>query len=289
MSEGSTLSSHLLPSVSTGPRRGWIPSILDLTPMSSDSVSSNDSQVLDTIKTWLPALSYDLDTICVRTPDMFDGTNPEKLDAFEGQCRMIFLGDEKRFSNPRKQALYAGSFLKGLAFDWWLQELRKSNLEFRDMADNFWSILRERFGYPDYTRIIERKLTYLRMKDTDHVNHHIVRFDTLANQLEWNEPALRNYFELSLNARLRDDLARMDPTYMRSLATMKKGVLTLDQRFWERQEELRLERRNSGVSEKNPKLSGHTLPSAPSPSPPPVPVSPPAKTKPIAASISSKN
>ena len=294
MSEGSTPSLHLLPSVSTGPRRGWISSILDLvptTPMSSNSVSSNESKILDTIQAWLPSAltNIDSDTIPVRTPDTFDGTNPEKLDAFEGQCRMVFLGDEKRFSNSRKQALYAGSYLNGLAFDWWLQELRKSDLDFRDMANNFWVILRERFGYPDHTRIVERKLTYLRMKDTDRVNHHIIRFDTLANQLEWNEPALRSYFELSLNARLRNDLARMDPAYMRSLATMKEGVLTLDRRFWERQEELRQEKRNSDVSGKTPKLSGHTSSSVPSPSPPSVPKPLLAEAKPIAASNSSKN
>jgi hypothetical protein len=197
------------------------------------------------------------DRIPVRTPDKFDGSKPEKLDAFEGQCRMVFLGDENKYSTPRKQALFAGSYLDGSAYDWWLQELRKSDADFRNTADNFWTLLRDRFGNPDHLRIVERQLTQLQMKDTDQVNRHLVRFDTLANQLEWNEPALRSRFELSLNTRLRDDLGRMDPAIMRSLPTMKERVLAIDRRYWERQDEIKRERGKSGNSDGNPKKSSN--------------------------------
>jgi hypothetical protein len=253
--------------------------------------------------------NIDVDTIPVRTPDKFDGTNPEKLESFEGQCRMVFLGDEHRYDSSRKQALFAGSYLDGFAYDWWLQELRKSDVEFRRTSDNFWNILRERFGNPDHTRTVERELTLLQMKDTDHVNRHIVRFDTLANQLKWNEPALRSRFELSLNARLRDDLGRMEPSVMRKISTMKERVLALDRRFWERQDEIKRERVHSDSSDRTPNKSGLTSSlvsspsssSPPSPSPPSEPLPEPANTPsdPIpaskvkapkkAASFSSKN
>ena len=103
--------------------------------------------------------SVNSEKIPVRTPDRFDGSKPEKLDIFEGQCRMVFLGDEKRYNSAKKKALYAGSYLDGAAADWWLQELRKTDAGFGVTADSFWDILRERFGNPDHIRIVERQLT----------------------------------------------------------------------------------------------------------------------------------
>jgi hypothetical protein len=193
--------------------------------------------------------------IPVRAPDKFDGTKPEKLEVFEGQCRMVFLGDERKYNTTRKQALYAGSYLDGAPYEWWFQELKKSDANFKRVADNFWDLLRERFGNPDHLRSVERQLTDLQMKDTDRVNRHIVRFDTFATQLQWNEAALRSRFELSLNTRLKDDLGRMDPAVMRSLSSMKDRLIALDRRYWERQEEIKRERGRSGQSEGTPASS----------------------------------
>jgi hypothetical protein len=193
--------------------------------------------------------SVNSDKIPICNPDKFDGSKPEKLDTFEGQCRMVYLGDERKFNTDRKQALFAGSYLDGAPREWWLQELRKTTDEFKDTAANFWNLLRDRFGNPDYVRTIERQLTSLQMKDSDRVNRHIVRFDTLSSQLQWNEASLRSRFELSLNGRLKDDLGRMDPAIMRSLPLMKERLLALDRRYWERQEEIKREKGKSGNSE----------------------------------------
>lgn len=213
----------------------------------------------------------------VRAPDKFDGTKPERLDHFEGQCRMVFLGDEAKFSTPRKQALYAGSYLDGAPYEWWLQQLKTSDAEFKNTADNFWTILRDRFGNPDHLRSVERQLTNLQMKDTDHVNRHIVRFDTLATQLRWNEAALRSRFELSLNSRLKDDLGRMDPAVMRDLPLMKERVLALDRRYWERQEEIKREKGKSGNPDSGPRKPANN-PSSSSSSSSPRPPNKPANT-----------
>jgi hypothetical protein len=225
------------------------------------------------------------DRIPVRTPDRFDGTKPEKLDTFEGQCRMVFLGDERKYSTSRKQVLFAGSYLDGAAYDWWLQELRKSDAAFKLVADDFWNILRERFGNPDHLRLVERQLTALVMKDTDRVNRHIVRFDTLSTQLEWNEAALRSRFELSLNTRLKDDLGRMDPSVMRSLSSMKERVLALDRRYWERQDEIR---REKGKPERTPdNTQGPKKPQSSSPPSSSSSSRPPNKPAPSSSAFSS--
>ena len=255
---------------SSGSRRPWVSSILE--PNTTPEIPANlqgsedDMKMFEIMKILFAngLANVGTDKVPVRTPDKFDGSKPEKLEVFKGQCRMVFLGDEKKYNNSRKRALFAGSYLDGSAYDWWLQELRRSDADFRQTADNFWDILRERFGNPDHLRNVERQLTQLQMKDSDRVNRHIVSFDTLANQLEWNEPALRSRFELSLNTRLRDDLGRMDPAVMRSLATMKERVLALDRRYWERQDEVKRDRGKSGDSESHPRKSGNNSSSPPS-------------------------
>ena len=53
-----------------------------------------------------------------RAPDKFDGTSPIKLRPFLSQCRMVFLNHPHRFRNDRQKVLYAGSYLSGVAADW---------------------------------------------------------------------------------------------------------------------------------------------------------------------------
>jgi hypothetical protein len=241
---------HVGPSIS----RGWVSSVHDpptSSPKKPEGKAEKEIEELEYMKMIMVAgfSAANADKIPVRAPDRFDGTKPEKFDAFEGQCRMVFLGDEKKFNTPRKQALYAGSYLDGAPYEWWLQVLRTSDTEFKAISENFWKLLRERFGNPDHHRTIERQLSQLQMKDTDHVNRHIVRFDTLAIQLDWNEAALRSRFENSLNTRLKDDLGRMEPAVMRNLTTMKERVTALDRRYWERQEEIKREKGKSGNSD----------------------------------------
>ena len=62
----------------------------------------------------------------VANPDKFDGTKLEKLETFEAQCRSVYLSNERKYADPSCQALFAGSYLEGAAFEWWKGELKKS-------------------------------------------------------------------------------------------------------------------------------------------------------------------
>ena len=73
----------------------------------------------------------------VSNPDKFDGTKPEKLETFEAQCRSVYLSNEKKYADPSRQALFAGSYLEGAAFEWWKGELKKSTADFKASAPMF--------------------------------------------------------------------------------------------------------------------------------------------------------
>ena len=113
--------------------------------------------------------------------DKFDGTKPEKLETFEAQCQSVYLSNEKKYADPSRQALFAGSYLGGAAFEWWKGELKKSTADFKASAPMFWINLRNRFGNPEHWRVIKERLTFLQMKETDHVNRHLTTFENLAS------------------------------------------------------------------------------------------------------------
>jgi hypothetical protein len=214
------------------------------------------------------------DKFSVANPDKFDGAKPEKLETFEAQCRSVYLSNEKKFADPSRQALFAGSYLEGPAFEWWKGELKKSSDEFKRSAPFFWDNLRNRFGNPEHWRVVEERLTFLQMKDSDHVNRHLTTFENLASQLSWNENALRARLYWSLSRRLREDLGQSDPATIQTLQGLKTRVLQLDHRYWERQDEIRREKGRAGNSDgsggkpKTTTSSPSTQSSSPGPSKP---------------------
>ena len=119
----------------------------------------------------------------------------------------------------------AGSYLEGAAFEWWKGELKKSTADFKASAPMFWINLRNRFGNPEHWRVIEERLTFLQMKETDHFNRHLTTFENLASQTSWNKEALRARLYWSLSRRLREDLGLCDPATIGTLSTLKTRVL----------------------------------------------------------------
>ena len=53
-----------------------------------------------------------------RKPDKFEGTDKTKLRTFLTQCRLVFLAHEHRFKTDKPKVLFAGSYLGGVAADW---------------------------------------------------------------------------------------------------------------------------------------------------------------------------
>ncbi|MBW0479859.1 hypothetical protein O181_019574 [Austropuccinia psidii MF-1] len=57
-------------------------------------------------------------TPSMKEPECFEGTQPFKVRSFIQSCQLIFHSDPEDFSQDRKKALYATSFLIGRAAKW---------------------------------------------------------------------------------------------------------------------------------------------------------------------------
>ena len=193
--------------------------------------------------------SQDTKHFSVSTLDKFNGSSPEKLETFEAQCQSVFLSNKRKYSDPTCQAVFTGSYLEGAAFEWWKNELRKLTNEFKQSAHHFWDELQTHFGNLEYWCIVKERLTFLQMKETDHINQHITEFETLSAQTNWNQDALHSCLYWSLNHRLREDLSHCDPATTKFFRDLKAHLISLDYQHWECQEEICREKIRYGYSD----------------------------------------
>ena len=66
----------------------------------------------------------------IREPDQFDSSEPQKLHTFLVQCELNFQDRPRSFDNDRAKVIYAQSYLKGMALDWFEPELLLGNPDF---------------------------------------------------------------------------------------------------------------------------------------------------------------
>ena len=67
----------------------------------------------------------------IHKPDQFDSSNPHKLHTFLVQCELNFQDCPRSFDNDRTKVIYAQSYLKGMALNWFKPELLLGNPDFR--------------------------------------------------------------------------------------------------------------------------------------------------------------
>lgn len=175
-----------------------------------------------------------------RSPDKFDGVSPSKLRPFLAQCRLVFLNHSKRFKTDRAKVLYAGSYLTGVAADWFEPFTRDAGEEALVLDD--WTLFTERieqvFGDSNAIATAEHRLDTLRMRENDQISSYITRFRTNAAELHWDDAPLRYAFRKGLADRILDELARRDDP--EDLSNLIEVSLKIDNRYWERQREKKL-------------------------------------------------
>ena len=75
----------------------------------------------------------------VREPDTFDGTDPCKLHAFFIQCELNFQNCPKAFCDDRTKVMFAQSYLKGMALEWFEPDILPSDApaDLPDWVDSY--------------------------------------------------------------------------------------------------------------------------------------------------------
>lgn len=176
-----------------------------------------------------------------RAPDTFNGTDPSQLNRFIRSCKVYFLNNASRFRTDRSKVLYSGSYLTGLAGDWF-EPYTDNTGEHEVMLDSWSSFedsLREMFGDSNLKETAEFKLDTMVMKYTDQISTYIItKFRTYSKQLDWDDAGKRYLFKKGLPARILDRTAEMEfPDTLEGIMSAAKKV---DDRHWQREREKKL-------------------------------------------------
>ncbi|MBW0523717.1 hypothetical protein O181_063432 [Austropuccinia psidii MF-1] len=123
-------------------------------------------------------------TQSMKGPECVNGTQPFKFINFIQYCQIIFHNYPENFSQDRKKALYATSFIIGRASKW--IEPYLSNITNQDPNHllNSWALFESQsftlFGDPNEFRKAGVDLDALRMKEGGNVSLYFAYFRSLA-------------------------------------------------------------------------------------------------------------
>ena len=207
-------------------------------PGATPSSTSSDSMegVTPTATQYLAA------PVKIKTPDSYDGDR-RKLKSFLTHLDLYFGFNAHQFATPQDRVLYASSYLKGSAFDWFETYIRDfldhqdqptlMEEETRTIFNNyseFVSKIKINFGDIDEERTAERHLQALTQKGS--AANYAAEFRQYAARTEWDDAALTAIYYRGLKDLIKDDIARGERP--EDLEDMISTAIRIDNRQYER-------------------------------------------------------
>jgi len=211
----------------------------------------------------MPASGKTSTSVKPRTPDTFDGSDPNKLETFVFQCSMYIAALSKNFPDDESRVTFTISYLKGTLLEWFQAELSHAMTSqgkcpgWFSSYPGFLAELQRHFGPRDPVNDATTALEALRYKESTKATRYTLDFNRHARRTGWNESALARHFYKGLPDRLKDEIARIGKPA--TLADLQALVATLDQRHWERQAEVSRDKRANNPqkpSDNRPERSG---------------------------------
>src|SRR5713101_8202146 len=231
----------------------------------------------------------------VNSPEEFDGRSPKKLKSFLVSCNHAFRADPDTFRPHEKRVSYALSYLRGTAqrhFDTQLEDEEDADFMPPDWLHDwplFVKELRDMFGDPNVEANAEAELDGLRMWANQKFADFLVEFNTLSSQVNWGDRALRHRLKQALPDRIKDTLVLVEEPA--DFNDWKRLVQNIDQRYWERQGEIRRDTRpnpSTNTNHGNPPSSTRTTTPAPSPAPSTTAMRDPTSTSSVARHLTAQ-
>jgi hypothetical protein len=180
-----------------------------------------------------------------RVPDIFDGSDPKKLDTFVFQCSMYIAAHSSDFPDQESRVSFALSYLQDVPLDWFQGEVsRTMNIDgnipiWFGSFPAFISELRRLFGSHDPATEATEALEALKFENSTKSARYTLEFNRHASYTGWNDSALAHQYYKGLPNRLKDDIARIGkPARLNALQDL---VAICDARYWERQSEINQE------------------------------------------------
>jgi hypothetical protein len=190
-----------------------------------------------------------------QAPDVFDGSDPNRIDTFILQCSMYCALRSSDFPDETAKVSFMLSYLKGSPLDWFQTELSQAMTGYGPPPPWFSSVatfteeLYRLFGPRDPITDATIALENLRYRDSSKAVKYSLDFNRHARKTGWNEAALVCCFYKGLPDRIKDEIARVGkPT---DLIQLQNLVQVLDQRYWERQTEVNRDKQNHAASAPN--------------------------------------
>jgi len=181
-----------------------------------------------------------------RSPDMFDGSDLGKLDAFIFQCSMYIVLRGQDFPDEASKVAFMLSYLKGSALDWFQTAATHGSSRLMSTAwlsstPKFIDELRRLFGPRDPVNEATIHIENLRYKDAGKAVKYTLDFNRDAPCTSWNDKALYQQFYKGLPDRLKDELTQIGKA--ETLIPLQHQVQVLDQQYWEHQAEISCNKR----------------------------------------------
>src|SRR5271154_6257439 len=188
-------------------------------------------------------------TMKAKAPATFSGEKRDELETFLSQCRLCFLVNPSSFVNESHKALYAGSYLEGIAYSWFEPILRDYERHQENKGEipcppqlasfaSFSAALIAMYGDPDLRNSKLRELENL--KQVTSVAAYSSEFQRLKPYLDYNDSAFKDKFYKGLRSNVKDDLAKFEIP-VKTLEELMLRAQQVDNRIAERIAERRFE------------------------------------------------
>src|SRR6266436_2184955 len=124
-------------------------------------------------------------TTRIRSPDAFDGSNPDDLRPFLLQCQLTFNLYPQHYASDSLKVFFAISYLKKSTLEWFKIGVMEINPRLAPAWCSSWpefiSEIHIHFGPLNLTRTAEIELHHLSMHSDSHISEYLVQFNTLAS------------------------------------------------------------------------------------------------------------
>uniref|UniRef100_A0AC11EC34 Paternally expressed 10 n=1 Tax=Ovis aries TaxID=9940 RepID=A0AC11EC34_SHEEP len=140
-------------------------------------------------------------------PEKFDG-NPDMLVPFMSQCQLFMEKSTRDFSVDRVRVCFVTSMMTGRAARWASAKLERSHYLMHNYPA-FMTEMKHVFEDPQRREAAKRKIRRLRQGMGSVVDYSNA-FQMIAQDLDWNEPALIDQYHEGLSDHIQAELAHLE-------------------------------------------------------------------------------
>ena len=138
-------------------------------------------------------------------PAEYHGDDRNKCNTFVAQIRLYIGGNPEVFPNEASKVLFAATYLRGRAFNWFEPYLARGDDPILANFNLFVETLLTAFGDPELQKTMMRKLKALRQ--TGSAADYRTAFEGYVQYLNLGENALKEYFYDGLKDNIKDVIA----------------------------------------------------------------------------------